>query len=308
MQYHIVDLLEILEAVDPGDRPAGLAGCRSTGTYSESCGYDMVLFDGSDKPAEVIPADGGFVVLHRGALDETRPDRLIGYHHMDILRDTSLELASFLSGLEARIRTAFTDCARNLLVDAIMCAGRAAEVSRPQGYAGSCWQKCASSSLADAVLALNHHAPSSHALGALRKIRTGADSWSIQVAAKSLDAERASATLLYRMAESAGIISRVIGGIPEDLIHTKTQAMVRDARLADCYHYLCGVSRDSILGAPRRFGTDSSLWETASRALDAERDTGMAEKNAGAVRKEAGRLLARLAGGGPDHPYVRAQN
>lgn len=288
----LVDLPAILEGMGLGAYPAGLVGCRSNGTNYASCVHDLVVFDGSDSPPTVMRSGGMAVILYRGSLRESRASCLAGYLSMSIIRDESMELAPFLSGVVKNRDTLLTDLARNNLTEAILCAERAAMALEWSVDMGSCWQKCASLYLGDAILALNGHLPSSHALAALRDIRD--DHTGVLASTGTLGMERASRTLLARMTESAAGLSDMVGGVPPEIIRLKVGALLAGSKMPDCYRYLCGVSRGclSVAGSVQ-IGKD--IEYAARVAFDAERDAILVRGNAARVRSEADRILEALA-------------
>ena len=49
-----MDLEKIPETLNLSDFPVGLGGCRISDNSFDSCGYDVVVFDGKDDPDEII--------------------------------------------------------------------------------------------------------------------------------------------------------------------------------------------------------------------------------------------------------------
>lgn len=264
--------------------PVALAGCRSTGTGSPSCGYDLVLFDGAASGSPTVSAlKGRTVIVYHGTLGETRPRVLAGYMTMRIIRDDSMTLAPFLRSVQSRRAQIFDDCARGCLVDSMVCCARALDMET--GDEAACWQKCAALRLCEAILAADRRAPSSHALHHLRGM-SYPDGDMAQVL-PMLGTGRASGTLLQRMESAvAGICDAL--GVHQGVLRHKAAAMSHDRRLADCYYYLC--SRACAL-----MESDRTNPPFAYRmALDVERDDAQMRKNATLVRGLAERLLLRL--------------
>ena len=287
-----MDLLAVLDGMGLGAYPAGLVGCRSDGTSYASCSYDLVVFDGSHSPPTVTRSGDKAVILYRGSLREPRMSSLAGYLSMNIVRDESMELAPFLSGVVKNRDTLLTDLARDNLAEAILCAERATMALEWSADMGSCWQKCSSLYLGDAILALNGYLPSSHALATLRNIRDNRTG--VLVSTGTLGMERASSTLLARMTESAAGLSGMVGGTPPEIIRLKAGALLAESKIPDCYRYLCGVARNclSVTGSVRA-GEDVEY--AARLAFDAERDAILVRGNAARVRSEASRILEAMA-------------
>ncbi len=287
-----VDLQAVLDGVGLGAYPAGLVGCRADGTHHASCSYDLVVFDGSHSPPRVVQYGDRAVILYRGSLQESRTPSLAGYLSMNIIRDDSMELAPFLSGVVENRDALLTDLARSNLAEAILCAQRATIALEGSVDMGSCWQKCSSLYLGDAILALSGRLPTSHALAALRDVR--GNRTGTLASTGTLGMERASSTLLTRMTESAAGLSGMVGGTPPEIIRLKAGALLAGSRIPDCYRYLCGVARQ-CLSATDSIRGGADVEYVAPMALDAERDAILVRGNAARVRGEASRMLEVLA-------------
>ena len=283
-----VDAAALLDGSDPAWDPVALAGCRLAGTSSESCAYDLVVFDGSGRPPEVLRRANHTAIVHHASLDETRPAALVGCLNMRMLRDSAMRLAPFLEGVRRRRDRLMPSCMRDCAAGSVLCAQRALEESGAD--TASCWQKCATLYLSDAVLLSEGILPSSHALDGLRRTRGN-----VGVPAlvhRSLGVERSTPSLLRRMGESAAGLSGTAGTTP-DVVRFKTAALLQDGRLTDCYLYLCGVGRDAMRRAG--LGADGRLTYMSRICLDAERDMGVVRANATEVRDAAGGILRGLA-------------
>lgn len=294
-----VDVAALLDRLDPAWNPVALAGCRLGGTGSKSCAHDLVVFDGSGRPPEVLRRADRTVIIYRASLNETRPAALVGCLNMRILRDHAMSLAPFLEDVRRRRDGLILSRIRDGAAGSVLCAQRA--LQERGADAASCWQKCATLYLSDAALLSEGILPSSHALDGLRHARSN-----IEIPAlvhRSLGVERSTPSLLKRMGESAAGLSGMTGAPTPDVVRFKTASMLRDGRLTDCYYYLCGVGRDAMTGAGShtgsRTGSRAGDWATiqyASRiCLDAERDGELVRANALEVRDAAGGILRMLA-------------
>ena len=265
-----------------------MAGCRLAGAPSESCAYDLVVFDGSGQPPEVLRRANHTVIIHHISLDETRPAVLMGCLNMKILRDSAMRLAPFLEDVRRRSDKLILSCIRDCAAGSVLCAQRALEESGAD--TASCWQKCATLYLSDAVLLSEGILPSSHSLDGLRHTRDNVGAPAL--IHRSLGVERSTHSLLRRMEESAAGLSGMAGTTP-DVVRFKTAALLQDGRLTDCYLYLCGVGRDAMGRAG--LGADDRLMYMSRICLDAERDVERVRANAVEVREAAGGILRRLA-------------
>ena len=164
-----VDAAALLDGPDPAWDPVALAGCRLSGTASASCAYDLVVFDGSGRQPEVLRRADHTAIVYHASLNETGPAALVGYLDMKILRDSAMSLAPFLEDVRRRRDGLILSRIRDSAAESALCAQRALEASGAD--AASCWQKCATLYLSDAVLLSEGIPPSSHALDGLRHAR-----------------------------------------------------------------------------------------------------------------------------------------
>ncbi len=286
--FHAMDLPQLLEEHVPGLSPAGLVGCRSMGNFSTSCIHDIVVFDDLKHLPQIITHNDGKVMLCHGSLSDGRPLVLAGYLGMSIIRDDTMILASFLRNIKTNHEKLFRDCARIYLANAMLCTHKS---SIAVGDAVSCWQKCATLYLGDAVLALHSFAPSSHALSMLRSITGGTEYSAIPLVVETLEAKRASPTLLHRMMLSTQRLAEVAGTISPYVIRHKAQALIDDSRLADCYWYLCHTSRDCWI----QVGGTAITERAISIAIDINRDITNVRNNAARIQEATDKLLVQIA-------------
>lgn len=285
-----VDAAALLDGLDPAWDPVALAGCRLSGAGSESCAHDLVVFDGSGRPPEVLRRADHTAIVYRASLNETGPAALVGYLSMKILRDSTMSLAPFLEDVRRRRDGLILSRIRDSAAESVLCAQRALEASGAD--TASCWQKCATLYLSDAVLLSEGILPSSHALDGLRHAR---DHVGIPALVhRSLGVERSTPSLLRRMGESAAGLSGMTGA-PPDVVRFKTASLLQDGRLADCYYYLCGVGRDAMRSAGSGADDRATIMYASRICLDAERDGELARANALEVRDAAGDILRGLA-------------
>lgn len=130
-----------------------------------------------------------------------------------------------------------------------------------------CWQKCASFFLADALCALNQKRPGpSHVLDTLRTLPKRALNEHVSVVTDTVGLERATPTLLARMASStAGFASHICGKTGDrdglalgrrtagmdaggiyDLVMRKHDYFLSGSLLADCYFYLGYANKTNV--------------------------------------------------------------
>ncbi len=287
-----VDLTPVLDGLRPAGSPVALAGCRLDGTNSESCAHDLVAFDGSGGPPEMVQRGDGAAVIHHASLGETRPAVLVWFTNLQILRDGTMSLASFLEGIRRRRDDLFVSCIRDAAAESVLCSQRALQSDLVD--VASCWQKCATLYLADAALLSRGRLPSSHALDGLRQAKDGTGIPAL--VSRSLGVERATPSLLARMCGSAAALSGMAGLMPPDVVKFKAASLQRDGRLADCYYYLCRVGRDGMFALNTSAGDRATIRYASRISLDAERDATSVRRNTMEVRAAADRILEGLAG------------
>lgn len=278
-----MDILKLLDSRGLLEHPAGLVGCHACGVHSESCGYDVVIFDEKRCASEIVSDGSENIMIHHGSLSESEPAMLAGYHAMNIIRDDTLLLASFINQIRQKRDVIFASCARDCLAESILCLARSDNASDVK--AASCLQKCASACAAEAVTYMAGHIPSSHMLDVMRRSGSGA----VPIIVESLGIERASSTLIARMANAASNLNALVGGTAQ-MVRLRTTLLVQDRRLADCYLYLCRVGRSGKLAAPDNLTADYA----AQMALDVEGDMIRVRKASCNIRNVVYRLLEQM--------------
>lgn len=220
-------------ASDLGDHPTALSGCHSNGIGYPTCAYDIIIFDEqTTEPPTISTYDGQAVIMYHGSINESRSPTLAVYSTMSIIRDDTMVLAPLIQKIKSQASKIFFDCARISLTDAMICTARS--LSTKTQIMANCWQKCANIHLCDAILAMNHLVPSTHTLEHLRGVDICSDT--VAAVSRMWGIERASTTLLDRMGKAVvGMHSQRLA----EIVQFKTDTLLREQRLADCYYYLC---------------------------------------------------------------------
>lgn len=269
------------------------------------------------------------VITRHASLSESDSGRLLQYDAMRVLHDPSWDLRMMLQRIEKRRSALFRDLARNSLLQSMFCCQRAqgstggagdrdgirdaADASRRRDGPGDpgtfahCWQKCASLYLADAICALNCKRPSpSHMLEAMRGLPKSPVNAHLSVVSGTIGIERATPTLLGRMASStAGFADHecVAGGTKGDLdssavISRKHDYLISESMMPDCYFYLCYVNKENMSRASSTLHENPELFHILRVALDVERDDSLLQKNAAEIQESCRMLLELLSGRG----------
>lgn len=269
------------------------------------------------------------VITRHASLSESDSGRLLQYDAMRVLHDPSWDLRMMLQRIEKRRSSLYRDLARNSLLQSMFCCQRAqgsadgagdrdnvrdvADVRRRDDGAGDpgmfahCWQKCASLYLADAICALNCKRPSpSHMLEAMRGLPKSPVNAHLSVVSGTMGIERATPTLLGRMATStAGFADHkcVAGGTKGGLdssavVSRKHDYFISESMMTDCYFYLCYVNKESMSRMQSTLHGNPELFHILRVALDVERDDSLLQKNVAEIQESCRTLLDSLSGRG----------
>lgn len=269
------------------------------------------------------------VITRHASLSESDSGRLLQYDAMRVLHDPSWDLRMMLQRIEKRRSSLYRDFARNSLLQSMFCcqkaqdsAGGAGDRDGTLGVTGirgqhdgswspgmfaPCWQKCASLYLADAICALNCKRSSpSHMLEVMRGLPKSPVNAHISVVSDTIGIERATPTLLGRMASStAGFADheRVAGGAKGGLdssavISRKHDYLISESMMTDCYFYLCYVNKENMSRVSSTLHGNPELFHILRVALDVERDDSLLQKNAAVIQESCRMLLESLSGRG----------
>lgn len=278
-----MDILKLLASRGLLEHPAGLVGCRAYGSHSESCGYDVVIFDETNHTSEVVSNGHENVMIHHNSLSESEPVQQAGYYMMDIIRDDTLLLASLVNQIRKKRDVIFAHCARDCLAESILCLARSDNASDVK--TASCLQKCASVYAAEAVTYMAGHTPSSHMLDVMRRSGSSAASTIVE----SLGIERASSTLITRMTDAASNLNALVGGTVQ-MVQIRAALLVQNRRMADCYLYLCRVGKSGKMTTPNNLTVDYA----AQIAMDVESDMIRVRKMSSDIRNIVYNLLEQV--------------
>ena len=80
-----MNLKKIIEEQKMSDFPIGLGGCRLSENYFDSCGFDMVVFDGKSDSDKIIQFDNELVSIHHATFSETQSKKLLQYDNLQII-------------------------------------------------------------------------------------------------------------------------------------------------------------------------------------------------------------------------------
>lgn len=280
-----MDAKKLLADLGMSGHPAGLAGCRASGGHFEACAHDIVVFDGGSG-SETAESGGETAVVRHASLSETHSGRLLGYDGMQVICDESWELHMLLARISQRRQLLYADHTRHCLVESLLCCQKSRQHS---GVPGSCWQKCASYYLADAICALNSCVPgSSHMLDALRGMQKAGGH--VEAVTRTVGTGRATPTLLERMSKSAAGLADM-AGLVSKTIGPKCAYLMKNSMPSDCYFYLCYSSRESFVSLMGASGKKPDIEHISKTAFDIESDPNMVMQHVELVEASCNELL-----------------
>ena len=272
------------------DIAVGLAGCRSAGNFFESCGYDVIVFDDVQKPAEIISCDSDFVVVHHGSFTETRSSILLQYDSLQVIQDPSWNLYMLLAKIRARRARLFADFAKDRIVESMLCCQRARRFLGDSDIFASCWQKCASFYLADALSALNNKRSStSHMLDTLRELPDNTINQHISIIPDTIGVERATPVLLERMFKSTIGFLDMIDMSDTSLIRSKFNSFISNRMFANCYFYLGYLNCSGL--ATLGIRVDPDMIHVLKTSFDIDADPNKTAKNFDLIQNSCVSLL-----------------
>ncbi|MDH5463313.1 MAG: hypothetical protein OEY17_07935 [Nitrosopumilus sp.] len=288
-----MNIKKFVEEQGLSEFPIGLAGCRVSDLYFDSCDYDIVVFDEKPESEKIVQFENNFVVIHHASLSETRSKKLLQYDNLQIINDESWDLRMLLSKIKEKRSSLFIDFAKNCLIESLFCCQTTRESIQTSDVFAPCWQKCATYHLADAISAINHQRSSpSHMLDLLRKLKKTAVNKNISIVTQTVGIERSIPTLLERMLKSTiGFSDLIEKNNHSQIIQQKHDFFVRNSMLSDCYFYLGYVNKENFLKIKDSLSRRQDLIYLLKVAFDIEADDNLLEQQSEIVQKSANSIL-----------------
>ena len=277
--------------------PVGLGGCRTTNSFSDSCEYDITIFDNKSEPNKIIFYDDSFIKIHHGSLEETKSDILVKYDGMQIISDESWELRMFLSKIKKKRLTLYKDYAKNCLFDSLFCCEKTKEGIKTSNVFSSCWQICASYFLADAIYSLNLYRPNpTHMLDVMRKSEKNQINEQISIVTQTIGIERATQSLLERMLKSTiGFSDLIENNNHSKIIQQKHDLFVKNSMPSDCYFYLGYINKENFVKIKDNVDHQPDLIHILKVAFDIEADSNLLEHHVKRIQKSCNVLLGLIS-------------
>lgn len=275
--------------------PVGLGGCRITDSCFDLCDYDITVFDDKIEPDKVITLDNNLIHIYHGSLTEKRSEVLIQYDQMQILQDESWELRMFLAKIKEKRLHIFNDYAKNCLIESLFCCQKSLNGNDTNVFA-SCWQKCSSYYLAEAICALNQKRPSSsHMLDMMRKFEKNVVNKEISTINDAIGIERATPVLLERMLKSTMGFSELIEqNNHSEEIKQKHDFFVNNSMMSDCYFYLGYVNKVNFVKIKNTVENQPDLIHILKIAFDLEADFEQLRQHSENIQKSCRQILENV--------------
>ncbi len=288
-----MDVKKIITDQGLSDFPVGLGGCRNSNSNFDSCGYDVVVFDGKSESDNVMKIENEFVTIHHASFSETLSKKLIQYDNLQIIQDESWELRMFLSKINQKLPSLFSDNAKNSLIESLFCCQKTKEAIQNSDVFAPCWQKCASFYLADAISSLNNQRSSpSHMLDLHRKLEKNSINEHISIVTQTVGIERATPVLLERILKSTiGFSDLIEKNNHSGIIQQKHDFFVKNSMLSDCYFYMGYINKEIFVQIKNTLNRNPDLFHILKIAFDIEADSNLISQQAELIQKSCNDIL-----------------
>jgi len=288
-----MNIKKFIENYELSDFPIGLGGCRISDLYFDSCDYDVVIFDEKLEQEKIVQFDNEFVVIHHASLSESRSNKLLQYDKLQIIHDESWDLQMLLSKIHEKHTFLFSDFAKNCLIESLFCCQKTKESIQTSDVFASCWQKCATYYLANAISSINHQRSSpSHMLDLFRKLEKNPINEHISIVSQTVGIERATPTLLERMLKSTiGFSDLVEKNNHSKIIQQKYNFFVKNSMLSDCYFYLGYVNKENFIKIKDTLNREQDLIHILKVGFDVEVDTNLLQQQSDLIQKSCNDIL-----------------
>ena len=293
-----MDIKKFIAENGLSNSPIGLGGCRISDLHFDSCPYDIVVFDEKSEPDKILKSGDEYVIIHHASLSETKSQRLLQYDNLQIFQDESWELRMLLSKIEKKRSSLYSDFAKNCLIESMFCCQKTKESIQSSDVFASCWLKCASCYLADAISSLNHQRSSpSHMLDLLRKFKKSSINEHISVVTQTVGIERTTLTLLERMLKSTiGFSDLVEKNNHSQIIQQQHDFFIENSMLSDCYFYFCYINKENFIKIKNSLNREQDLIHILKVAFDIEADSNLLLQQAEQIQKSCNDILEIVSG------------
>ena len=275
-----MDLKNIIVSQNLSEFPVGLAGCRNSNIFFESCPFDIVVFDEKNKSPNILKINDNFIMIHHASLSESNSDKLLFYENLKIIQDDSWNLRMLISKIKQKQKSLYYDSAKNHLIESLFCCQKTRDAISKSDPFAPCWMKCASYHLFDAIFSFNQQKTGpSHMLDSIRKLEKNSINENLLIATKTIGIERSTPTLLKRMLKSTmGFSDIVEQNNHSQIISNKHDFFIRNSKLSDCYFYLGYINRNNFKQIKTSIDQRPDLFHILKIAFDIEVNSDLINK------------------------------
>ena len=202
-----------------------------------------------------------------------------------------------LSKINEKQSVLYSDHAKNCLIESMFCCRKTIDAIDNSDVFASCWQKCASYYLADAILSLNHqHSNPIFVLDILRKLEKNLVNEHISIVTESIGIERATNTLLERMLKSTvGFSDLIEKNNHSQIIQKNYEYFINNSMLTDCYFYLGYVNKENFIHIKNTLSRKQDLIHILKIAFDVESDSHMLLEYVDMIQKSCTAIIEILS-------------
>jgi len=288
-----MDMKQIIKDQGLSDFPVGLGGCRISDNFFNSCSYDVVVFDGKSESDKIIKIENDLVIIHHASFSEILSKKLLQYDNLQIIRDESWELRMFLSKINQKLPSLFSDHAKNSLIESLFCCQKTKDAIQNSDVFAPCWQKCASFYLADSISSLNNQRSSpSHMLDLFRKLEKNSINEHISIVTQTVGIERATPILLERILKSTiGFSDLVEKNNHSEIIRQKHDFFIKNSMISDCYFYLEYINKEIFVQIKDTLNRNPDLFHILKIAFDVEADLNLLLQQADLIQKSCNDII-----------------
>ncbi|MEO9276932.1 MAG: hypothetical protein ABI340_04010 [Nitrososphaera sp.] len=290
-----MDIKEFPKLLSLASFPMGLGGCRSDRTSFDCCEYNITVMDGKTGQS-ISEVSGNLVKIHHCSLNENNAAVLNQLQNLTIINDEQWRLRMLVSEIKEKKEKIMLSYAKSCLVDAGIFSNKTKDSVKEKDLFAGVWIKCASYFLADAISCLNFKRPSPvHMLESLRNMKKNVINQNLSLIHRMLGIERASTSLLSRMAKSTiGFSDIVENNGHSKIIQKKVDYLLENSLLSDCYFYLGYVNRDNIIKIKNKIHHNPEFIHILKVGLDIEHDPFVLDKQASELLQATNEVLADL--------------
>ena len=290
-----MDVRKIPELLSLTNHPVGLGGCRNDGTNFDCCEYNVTVMD--NKMGESVhKISGDFIKIHHCSLNESNIGTLNQIQDLTILHDDEWKLRMMVSAIKEKREKILTSYAQSCLVDTGIFSNKTKDSLKTKDPFAGVWIKCASYFLADAISCLNSKRLSpTHMLEIIRHLKKNKINQNFSLIHQILGIERSSTSLLPRMIKSTvGFSDMVENNGHSDIIKKKSEYLVENSLLSDCYFYLGYINRNNVLRIKNHIHRNPEFIHVLKVGLDIEHDPLVIDKQATELLQVCNEMLTDL--------------